>query len=154
MGAQFYVFASAILRASVAASFVALTGQSIPFTHAQRPGRDSTRQLVQPPLSVPNRNTEKRVALVIGNSGYRNAPHLANPGNDAHDMSDALRSLGFEVLLREDLSADDMRAVIKLFGEKLRNGGIGFFYYAGHGVQVNGRNYLIPIDRQKQLAQA
>lgn len=87
---------------------------------------------------------ESRIALVIGNSVYSNAP-LQNPVNDARDTAKALVELGFEVTHGENLSQNDMKRVIRVFGDKIRNGGVGLFYYAGHGVQVNGINYLIPV---------
>lgn len=86
-----------------------------------------------------------RTALVIGNGGYANAP-LKNPVNDAADMAAALKSLGFEVLSYTNLDQNAMKRAIRDFGRKLHtNGSIGLFYYAGHGVQVRGVNYLIPI---------
>ena len=88
---------------------------------------------------------ESRVALVIGNAAYRDSP-LANPVNDAKAISEALRAAGFEVIERHDQGAVEMRRAIREFGEKLRGKGAGLFYFAGHGVQVNGRNYLIPAN--------
>jgi uncharacterized caspase-like protein len=87
---------------------------------------------------------ETRVALVIGNSKYRDVP-LRNPENDANDMAAALRQLGFEVMLERNIDHVRMEDAIREFGKKLRKGGVGLFYYAGHGVQVNGQNYLIPV---------
>lgn len=86
-----------------------------------------------------------RTALVIGNGKYTDAP-LSNPTNDATDMAVALRSLGFEVFAYTDLHQTAMKRAIREFGAKLRTkGGVGLFYFAGHGVQVKGINYLIPI---------
>jgi hypothetical protein len=70
---------------------------------------------------------------------------LANPLNDAKDMADLLQKLGFDVTHRGDLAQNEMKKEIRAFGKKLMSGGIGLFYYAGHGAQLNGRNYLIPI---------
>lgn len=89
--------------------------------------------------------SERRVALVIGNSAYEVAP-LKNPVNDARDMAQALSELGFEVISKENLNQNDMKRVIREFGAKIRNGGVGLFYYAGHGVAVKGINYLVPVD--------
>ena len=89
--------------------------------------------------------SERRLALVMGNAAYKDSP-LLNPVNDARDMAAALRSLGFEVIFGENLSQIDMKRNIRLFGEKIRNGGVGLFYYAGHGIQVRGSNYLVPVD--------
>jgi formylglycine-generating enzyme required for sulfatase activity len=89
---------------------------------------------------------EKRLALVVGNSDYKTKP-LVNPQNDAADMKAALESLGFEVIYGVNLKTKtEMREKINEFGQKLGNGGVGLFYYAGHGVQVDGRNYLIPTN--------
>ncbi len=88
---------------------------------------------------------EKRIALVIGNSKYPDMP-LTNPANDASDMADSLRALGFDVDLALDLSYSDMNQLIIDFGEKLNKADVGLFFYAGHGVQDGGKNYLIPVD--------
>src|SRR5262245_36441894 len=90
--------------------------------------------------------TERRIALVIGNAAYTVAPPLGNPVNDARDMAEALKQVGFEVISGENLSQQAMDDKIRQFGEKLREGGVGLFYYAGHGVQADGENYLIPVD--------
>jgi len=91
--------------------------------------------------------TENRLALVIGNGAYQYAGSLANPTNDANDMATQLRSIGFTVDLVTNGSYRDMGEAVDLFGSKLRQSkGIGLFYYAGHGMQVNGHNYLIPVD--------
>lgn len=94
-----------------------------------------------------------RIALVVGNSNYKVAP-LRNPVNDAHDMAQALKELGFEVIYGEDLSQNAMKNSIKQFGDKLNEGAIGLFYYAGHGTQIHGRNYLIPVDAVIKTAEA
>ncbi|MBL8704642.1 MAG: caspase family protein [Rhodospirillales bacterium] len=88
---------------------------------------------------------EPRLALVIGNSKYAQSP-LKNAANDARMMSRTLRRLGFEVIERVDSGKKSMEDAILEFGEKLKAGGVGMFYYAGHGVQVRGQNYLIPTD--------
>ncbi len=86
-----------------------------------------------------------RVALVIGNAAYPTAP-LKNPVNDATDMAAALGKLGFEVTLLQDASMQRMEEAVRAFGLKLRGGGMGLFYFAGHGVQVAGENYLVPVN--------
>lgn len=94
--------------------------------------------------------TEKRIALVIGNSDYDYAP-LENPRNDAALMANTLRDVGFEVIEQVDASQRQMKRAIKTFGKKLTLAGqdsVGLFYFAGHGVQVKGRNYLIPVDAE------
>jgi hypothetical protein len=84
------------------------------------------------------------VALVIGNAGYKNAP-LTNPLNDARAVSEQLRKLGFKVISLENASQKQMFDAVRQFGDQL-HGGVGLFYYAGHGVQVKGRNFLVPVD--------
>ena len=86
---------------------------------------------------------ERRVALVIGNGGYQDAP-LRNPPNDARLMTRTLKDLGFEVIEGYDLDQKGMKQAVLQFGERLKGGGVGLFYYAGHGMQIRGRNYLIP----------
>lgn len=85
-----------------------------------------------------------RVALVIGNAGYKTMP-LSNPLNDARAVADALNRLGFKVINVQNASQKQMFDAVRQFGDAL-HGGVGLFYYAGHGVQVKGRNFLIPID--------
>lgn len=87
---------------------------------------------------------ERRVALVIGNSAYQHAP-LANPGNDARAIAQALREMGFTVDERRNLNQAVMRRAIREFGDEIAKGGVGLFYYAGHGMQIRGRNFLIPV---------
>ncbi|MCW8931035.1 MAG: SUMF1/EgtB/PvdO family nonheme iron enzyme [Gammaproteobacteria bacterium] len=88
---------------------------------------------------------ETRVALVIGNSKYPDMP-LSNPANDASDVADSLRELGFDVELALNLSYSDMNEMISEFGKKLNKADVGLFFYAGHGVQSDGVNYLIPVN--------
>jgi formylglycine-generating enzyme required for sulfatase activity len=99
-------------------------------------------------------DVNQRTALVIGNSAYDTAP-LRNPVNDARAIAAALRDLGFDVLEKENLTQKDMKREIQAFGAKLQKGAVGLFYFAGHGMQVNGRNYLIPvgarIEHEKQV---
>jgi formylglycine-generating enzyme required for sulfatase activity len=88
--------------------------------------------------------SEPRLALVIGNGAYESAP-LRNPVNDARAIANELIGLGFTVTEKENLDQKEMKREIQAFGQKLIKGGVGLFYYAGHGMQVNGRNYLIPV---------
>ena len=88
--------------------------------------------------------SSERLALVIGNNAYQSAP-LRNPVNDAEDMSSVLFGLGFNVTLKKNVDRRTLEDSIRQFGRQLRNGGVGLFYFAGHGMQVEGRNYLIPI---------
>ncbi len=101
------------------------------------------------PLTAPAQEaypgTEQRVALVIGNSDYDMGP-LRNPVNDARAMAEVLEELDFTVLKYENLPGKaEMKKAVRDFGYRIQNGGVGLFYYAGHGVQVEGRNYLIPV---------
>lgn len=86
----------------------------------------------------------QRTALVIGNGGYEAAP-LSNPVNDAADMARVLRDLGFEVIVKTDASRRDMILAVDQFARKLQGAEVGLFYFAGHGMQIHGRNYLIPV---------
>jgi len=95
-------------------------------------------------------SSAKRLALVIGNGAYTNVSPLKNPPNDARDMATSLKSLGFEVTSGINVNQRDMKRLIREFGQRLKQGGSGLFYYAGHGVQSKGRNYLIPIDADIQ----
>lgn len=88
---------------------------------------------------------EKRVALVIGNSSYTHVSKLANPKNDAQAISAALRRLGFEVIEGIDLNKQAMDQRIRKFASSLEGAKVALFYYAGHGMQVNGQNYLAPV---------
>jgi len=92
---------------------------------------------------------EQRVALVIGNSNYQNAPQLQNPDNDAESMAQFLNSAGFEVVAATDLTQNDMLRVVQDFSAKVSARGpntVAMVYYAGHGVQLAGENYLVPVD--------
>ncbi|RWB37569.1 MAG: hypothetical protein EOQ46_31650 [Mesorhizobium sp.] len=91
---------------------------------------------------------EKRIALVIGNSAYQHAVPLANPKNDSSDIAAKLESLGFEVVSNQDLDLAGMRRTVRAFLEKLDGADMALFFYAGHGIQVNGNNYMVPVDSQ------
>lgn len=89
---------------------------------------------------------ERRVALVLGNAAYEAATQLANPVNDAADLAQKLRSLGFEVVEGENLGKRDMERRIGEFADALDGADVGLLFYAGHGLQVDGRNYIVPVD--------
>jgi len=91
----------------------------------------------------------RRVALVVGNANYKVRP-LKNPRNDADDISRSLRSSGFEVIDLRDASLQQMRNGIRQFGDRLINNDVGLVYYSGHGVEVKGRNYFIPVNADIQ----
>ena len=90
--------------------------------------------------------TEKRVALVVGNATYQNAGMLTNPTNDARDVAAALTGLGFQVILGTDLDKRGFDNKLREFARSLEGADVGLFFYAGHGLQVKGLNYLIGTD--------
>ena len=92
-----------------------------------------------------NYGKENKVALVIGNSNYTHFSSLKNTLNDAEDMRRVLKAKGFDVLYLKDADLESMEHMVEKFSTKLRQGGVGFFYYAGHGVEVDGKNYLVPV---------
>ncbi len=96
----------------------------------------------EPTVEAPK--PERRTALVVGNGGYANAP-LRNAVNDARAVGQALEATGFAVDLLLDADRRQLRQAIRAFGQQLRDGGVGLFYYAGHGIQVGGLNYLVPV---------
>lgn len=116
-------------------------------------GRVLLAMLLSFPLSLvaqdfPQSNTnEHRVALVIGNSNYRNSP-LKNPVNDARAMRDKLKRMGFDVVMREDIKVREIGGALREFRSKLRAGSIALFFYAGHGLQIRGENYLPAVDAE------
>jgi uncharacterized caspase-like protein len=90
---------------------------------------------------------EKRVALVLGNSAYQNVAPLTNPANDSAKMAATLKDAGFDVVdSRRDLPAAETRRALRDFADRARDADIAVVYYAGHGIEVDGSNYLIPID--------
>ena len=98
--------------------------------------------------STASSTSEHRIALVIGNSHYQDTP-LENPANDARDIANTLRKLNFKVIELIDADIKAMDKAINTFGQTLeKKKGVGLFYYAGHGVQSKGRNYLIPVSAQ------
>ncbi len=108
---------------------------------------DQSRPTSRRPLEVVSTTkSDARLALVIGNGAYKNSP-LRNPPNDACVMGRTLRELGFAVIQKRNLNHQQMWEAIDAFGMRLMNrGGTGLFYYAGHGIQHNGKNYLIPVN--------
>ena len=99
-------------------------------------------------MSLTAAQAERRVALVIGNSGYEHVAALKNPYNDAAGMTEKLTGLGFEVVTGQDLSLRDMRQTVREFIRKLDGADLALFFYAGHGLQVSGENYLVPVDAE------
>ena len=101
----------------------------------------STWLFSQPALAA------KRVALVMGNSAYQNVVRLANPTNDSEAMSAILKKAGFDVVeLKRDLNINQMRRALRDFSDTVRDADIAIVYFAGHGVEIDGTNYVIPVD--------
>ncbi|MEH2502735.1 hypothetical protein V1290_001546 [Bradyrhizobium sp. AZCC 1578] len=131
-------FKSSLLGAGLLAGLLGFAGAAL----AEAPNVDIRNGVQTPPA-------DQRVALVIGNSNYQIAPKLANPGNDAQSMAQLLNSAGFEVTQATDLTRSDMVKVVQDFSARVAERGPGtvaMIYYAGHGVQVAGENYLLPVD--------
>jgi tetratricopeptide (TPR) repeat protein len=106
--------------------------------------------LTEPPNQQAQR--ERRVALVIGNSRYTVVSPLRNPANDARDMTNALEELGFDrVISLVDGDLEEMLRALEEFQQELKRGGVGVFYYAGHGVQYEEKNYLIPVNANLEI---
>ncbi|MCI0665213.1 MAG: caspase family protein, partial [Acidobacteria bacterium] len=138
-----YVEFSANTFGGIAKSDVNVPGN----TRIDRPRRTETNESGEPALGP-------RVALVMGNGAYKDTP-LTNPVSDARDIAATLSNLGFEVTKVENQTQTEMKRAIRAFGEKLRKSAVGLFYYAGHGVQVKGQNYMIPvgavIDKEEEV---
>ncbi|MDH3661203.1 MAG: caspase family protein [Alphaproteobacteria bacterium] len=94
----------------------------------------------------------RRVALIIGNSNYRGSiSSLLNPANDARDVARSIESVGFDVDLLLDATRDEMNKAVLAFKDRLHDSDVGLFYYAGHAVQVNGRNFMMPVESDLQI---
>src|SRR5215813_4680668 len=104
-------------------------------------------------LSLPA-HAQKRVALVIGNSAYQHTPRLENPKNDAADMAAVLKQLGFQVIDGFHLDKTAFERKVRDFSVAWRTAEVGLFFYAGHGLQVGGQNYLVPVDAKAETADA
>jgi outer membrane protein assembly factor BamD (BamD/ComL family) len=145
---------------------IVITATCLSVAHAQQeqpqqPGLfESLGKLLQPKQDAPaveaanpSRNLavagkERRVALVIGNSAYPGAGALRNPANDANDIAAKLKKLGFDVTVRTDMRHKEMLRSLTDFGDKVQTGTEALFFYAGHGMQVRGKNYLLPVDAE------
>src|SRR5260370_41652181 len=93
-------------------------------------------------------NAQTRVALVIGNSAYQNVSALPNPVNEASDVSNSLKRLGFEVKTLTNANFDNMRRALIGFGQQARGAELAVIFFAGHGLEIGGENWLIPVDAQ------
>src|SRR5262249_8081928 len=105
-------------------------------------------------LLVEQASGQKRVALVIGNSGYQHTSQLENPKNDATDMAAALKQVDFHVIDGFDLDKTAFERKVRDFSVALRGAQVGVFFYAGHGLQVAGENYLVPMAAKAEKADA
>jgi WD40 repeat protein len=106
-----------------------------------------SRQIAVGNAAVENKElTGRQIALIIGNADYVNGSKLANPVNDATDLSESLKKLGFEVVEKTNADLRGMEQVVEEFSKKLRYYDVAMVFYAGHGLQVEGENYLVPID--------
>jgi hypothetical protein len=155
-------FTSSLLRLALLAGLLSFAHGAAFAQSANAPVGNAVqpppRNLIQPqPQVAPGdssvstglRGPEQRVALVIGNSNYQNAPQLPNPDHDAQSIAQFLNAAGFEVVEATDLTQTDMIKVVQDFSAKVASHGpntVAMIYYAGHGVQLAGENYLVPID--------
>ncbi|MBP8132340.1 MAG: SUMF1/EgtB/PvdO family nonheme iron enzyme [Candidatus Hydrogenedentes bacterium] len=120
------------------AAIVLMFVLAVPLAPAQERGGGGT-------AAPPAVSSGARVALVIGNSAYASAP-LRNPVNDAKAMAAVLEQCGFAVIVRTDCTYEAMKKLVEEFGDRIRGAGVALFYYAGHGLQVGGANFLMPVD--------
>lgn len=132
------------MKAGACRFLVALCMQLAAFAAFSQSNDRATR-----PGAPPAAASERRIALIIGNAAYPGAP-LRNPVNDARDMAAALKGAGFQVTLRENIGLRAMAEAVRAFGDSMRADGVAVFYFAGHGVQVKDRNYLLPVDADIQ----
>lgn len=117
-----------------------------------RLGQASTRDSSFQPVFIPGTNkdsfSEKRCALIIGNSNYSFLSYLRNPLKDVSDIGSSLQGLGFDVMEGYDCNYDEMKTLMNVFSSKARGYDVAIVYYSGHGLQEEGQNYLVPIDCQ------
>jgi tetratricopeptide (TPR) repeat protein len=140
------------LVASEPAKPVTTTANPAPPPGIMQAAVEPDKPVVETPVTVlvaPSEAGGKRLALVIGNSDYRSIGKLDNPANDAKLMADVLKQVGFELVgggPRLDLDKAGLDQAVLDFGNRLQGAEVGLFYYAGHGVQVRGHNYLVPVN--------
>jgi hypothetical protein len=116
------------------------------------PPQQQQQSVVQSSIPVPT--NERKVALVIGNGAYRDQGRLKNPKNDAKAMSAMLERLGFVVVFGVDLPLTEMRVKVREFIKQAQQADVSLLFYSGHGMQVSGQNYLIPVDASVEDATA
>jgi len=134
-------------RLRVAQERQRLDAEKLQLQQAQQ--REQEEKLVIAQSAVVPTQSGKRIALVVGNSKY-NARPLKNPINDADDISKALKSSNFEVIDLRNATLPQMRTAVRQFGDRLLQNDVGLVYYSGHGVEVKGRNYFIPVNADIQ----
>ena len=133
-------------KLSEALSGVSSQSQSAPATSWSTPEAVAQAK-VQPPVAAPVATFNgKRLALVIGNSNYANLPKLPNPTNDARSIAEVLQKMGYGTQLVLDASQDSIRNAVRKFASESQTADVAIVYYAGHGAQLNGNNYLLPTD--------
>jgi hypothetical protein len=134
------------MSAEVSAAFSGLSN-STKADEAASSTASSSRSAQQPVSSNDKpASLESRMALVIGNSNYANLPKLSNPANDARAIADTLKSMGYKARLLIDGTEQNIRREIRQFASDSEKADVAFVFYAGHGAQINGNNYLLPID--------
>ena len=133
-----------MFRAMLVLVLLAPVGHALRAQVAATQPSGTARAVAVVPTGEQELQGEPRVALVIGNAAYENAA-LKNPVNDARAMKEALEFCGFRVIALENADYRKMREGLREFGNRIAKGGVGLFYYAGHGMQVKGKNYLIPV---------
>ncbi len=116
------------------------------FVLAYWPKRTRAPASPPPAKAVQTGPAAQRVALVIGNSAYKAAGPLRNPANDAALLAGSLSRLGFEVVEKHDLGAEEMRSVLRSFEDRATGAEWALVYYSGHGMELNGKNWLLPVD--------
>lgn len=141
----------ALLQGVAVGIWSGLSVGAIPSLAQVNPPRPVPATVGFEPLETPVPANGRRVALVIGNANYQAVGVLRNPVNDAQDMASSLESLGFEVILQTDASLQEMEEALREFFTAIRQGSVGVFYYAGHGIQSGGENYLIPVDAEIEI---
>src|SRR5690348_9076748 len=103
-------------------------------------------------MAVSPASAERRVALVVGNAHYNYTARLLNPRNDATDIAEKLKALGFDVTLRLDLDQANFAAAVDEFARRLEGADVGLLYYAGHALQVNEKNFLVSVNAKLENA--
>ena len=149
-----FLFVSFVLMTFLAPAVMGqqiIKGQSKPISVNIVPvAKDTTSTTLTLKNDIQLYKNEKKTALVIGNGAYKNGP-LKNAVNDDLDMAATLSGKGFTVILKQNASRTDMRDAIREFANEIKDGGVGLFYYSGHGMQVDGVNYLVPVDANIEM---